>query len=247
MILTGPNMAGKSTFLRQVGADRRSWRRWALRPRERGPVGVVDRIFTRVGAQDNLARGQSHLHGRDERDRATPAQRDRASLVLLDEIGRGTSTYDGVRIAWAVTEYLHDGRRQHDLRDPLPRADAPGRDAAGAAQLQRRGPRDGRTRSSSCTGSRRAAPTAPTASRSAGWPDCPRRWSAARGRSWTLEAAQGGAGCTAGAGRSGPARALRHSGVASGARRLRDLDVDSMTPLEALNLLAELKREAGPR
>ena len=107
MLLTGPNMAGKSTVLRQVGLCVILAQVGAFVPAEAATMGVVDRVFTRVGASDNLGRGQSTfmvemsevsaiLHGATSR-----------SLALLDEIGRGTSTYDGVAIAWAVTEYLH--------------------------------------------------------------------------------------------------------------------------------------------
>ena len=108
VVLTGPNMAGKSTVLRQVGLIHLMAQVGSFVPADRARLPVCDRIFTRVGASDNLARGQSTfmvemnetasiIHGASER-----------SLVLLDEIGRGTSTYDGVSIAWAVTEYLHE-------------------------------------------------------------------------------------------------------------------------------------------
>ena len=108
IVLTGPNMAGKSTVLRQVGLIHLMAQIGSFVPATRARLPVCDRIFTRVGASDNLARGQSTfmvemnetasiIHGATER-----------SLVLLDEIGRGTSTYDGVSIAWAVTEHLHE-------------------------------------------------------------------------------------------------------------------------------------------
>jgi DNA mismatch repair protein MutS len=108
IILTGPNMAGKSTILRQVGLLVLMAHMGSFVPAARARVGLVDRVFTRVGASDNLVRGQSTfmvemaetsaiLHGATSR-----------SLVLLDEIGRGTSTYDGVSIAWAVSEHLHN-------------------------------------------------------------------------------------------------------------------------------------------
>jgi len=108
VVLTGPNMAGKSTVLRQVGLIHLMAQVGSFVPADRARLPVCDRIFTRVGASDNLARGQSTfmvemnetasiIHGATER-----------SLVLLDEIGRGTSTYDGVSIAWAVTEHLHE-------------------------------------------------------------------------------------------------------------------------------------------
>ncbi len=108
LLLTGPNMAGKSTVLRQTGQAVILAQIGSFVPADTATIGIVDRVFTRVGASDSLGRGQSTfmvemnetssiLHGASDR-----------SLVLLDEIGRGTATYDGVAIAWAVTEYLHD-------------------------------------------------------------------------------------------------------------------------------------------
>ena len=109
VILTGPNMSGKSTYLRQIGLIAVLGQMGSWVPAEKARLGIVDRLFTRVGASDNLARGQSTflvemietaniLHNATER-----------SLVLLDEIGRGTSTFDGLAIAWAVSEWLHEG------------------------------------------------------------------------------------------------------------------------------------------
>jgi DNA mismatch repair protein MutS len=107
-LLTGPNMAGKSTLLRQVGLCVVLAQIGSFVPCRRARVGVVDRLFTRVGASDNLVRGQSTFMVEMSETSAILHAASGRSLVLLDEIGRGTSTYDGVAIAWAVTEYLHN-------------------------------------------------------------------------------------------------------------------------------------------
>ncbi|MGH9259334.1 MAG: DNA mismatch repair protein MutS, partial [Acidimicrobiales bacterium] len=108
LLITGPNMAGKSTLLRQVGLTVVLAQIGAFVPARRAVIGVVDRLFTRVGASDNLARGQSTFMVEMSETSAILHAASARSLVLLDEIGRGTSTYDGVAIAWAVTEHLHN-------------------------------------------------------------------------------------------------------------------------------------------
>ena len=108
LLVTGPNMAGKSTILRQIGLCVLLAQMGAFVPAASARIGVVDRLFTRVGASDNLARGQSTFMVEMSETSAILHNATAKSLVLLDEIGRGTSTYDGVAIAWAVTEHLHD-------------------------------------------------------------------------------------------------------------------------------------------
>jgi DNA mismatch repair protein MutS len=108
VLLTGPNMAGKSTVLRQVGLCVVLAQIGSFVPCKRARIGVVDRLFTRVGASDNLGRGQSTFMVEMSETSAILHGATARSLVLLDEIGRGTSTYDGVAIAWAVTECLHN-------------------------------------------------------------------------------------------------------------------------------------------
>ncbi|MEK6768270.1 MAG: DNA mismatch repair protein MutS [Gemmatimonadota bacterium] len=108
MIVTGPNMAGKSTVLRQVGLAVVMAQAGCFVPARAATIGVVDRLFTRVGASDDLARGQSTFMVEMSETAAILHNATRRSLVLLDEIGRGTSTYDGVAIAWSVAEHLHE-------------------------------------------------------------------------------------------------------------------------------------------
>ena len=107
IILTGPNMAGKSTILRQIGLIALMAQAGSFVPATRARLGVCDRVFTRVGASDNLVRGQSTFMVEMAETSAILHTATARSLVLLDEIGRGTSTWDGVSIAWAVSEHLH--------------------------------------------------------------------------------------------------------------------------------------------
>jgi len=108
VIVTGPNMGGKSTYLRQVALITLLAQVGSFVPAAEAEVGLVDRIFTRVGASDNLVGGESTFMVEMRETALILAQLTPRSLVVLDEIGRGTSTFDGISIAWAVAEHLHD-------------------------------------------------------------------------------------------------------------------------------------------
>jgi DNA mismatch repair protein MutS len=115
VVLTGPNMAGKSTAMRQVALIVVLAQAGSFVPAQRARVGLVDRLFTRVGAADDLARGQSTFMVEMAECARILHQATPRSLLLLDEVGRGTSTFDGLALAWAIAEHLHDVSRSRTL------------------------------------------------------------------------------------------------------------------------------------
>ncbi len=248
LLVTGPNMAGKSTILRQIGLCVVLAQIGSFVPAAEARIGVADRLFTRVGASDNLSRGQSTFMVEMSETSAILHNATARSLVLLDEIGRGTSTYDGVAIAWAVTEYLHDrigcktmfATHYHELMqlpEQLQHArnyNVAVRESGDAVVFLHRLEPGGTDRSYGVH-----------VAQLAGLPDAVVR--RAREVLRTLEGehrvVEGPAPRPADPGQL-PLFAIAEPHPVLG--RLRDLDVNSLTPLDALNRLAELQREAGP-
>ncbi len=174
-LVTGPNMAGKSTFLRQNALIAVLAQMGSFVPARAAHIGVVDRLFSRVGAADDLARGRSTFMVEMVETAAILNQAGERALVILDEIGRGTATFDGLSIAWAAIEHLHEQQPlPRAVRHALSRDDGARRTNCRGCTTPPCGSRNGRARSCSCTKSCPAPPTAPTASRWRSSPACRR-------------------------------------------------------------------------
>jgi len=255
VVLTGPNMAGKSTILRQVGLIQLLAQIGSFVPATRARLPLCDRIFTRVGASDNLARGQSTFMVEMNESAAIVHGATDRSLVLLDEIGRGTSTYDGVSIAWALTEHLHErvgaktifATHYHeltqlgDLLGGVKNMNVAVREAGEDIVFLRRLEEGGADRSYGIQVARLAGLPAPIIAR-------------AMELLAELEGTHSGGG--EGLGRKGshqPASSASRDQLSLFMRedpivtRLRRIDPDSLTPLEALNLLSRIHAELHGR
>jgi DNA mismatch repair protein MutS len=259
LVVTGPNMAGKSTVMRQAALVVLLAQLGSFVPARRARVGIVDRIFTRVGAADDLARGRSTFMVEMTETSAILHNATRRSLVVLDEIGRGTSTFDGVSIAWAVAEHLHDAvgcrtlfaTHYHELQDLARERPAVRnltvavREVGDQVVFLRKLVQGGASRSYGIEVAKLAGLPAGVLTR-------------AREILRNLEAMEvdegGHAALARGRRRKGPGTS--QLGLFAGAspadpaaeevaKALRALDVDALRPLDALNLLAGWKKKLG--
>jgi DNA mismatch repair protein MutS len=244
LVLTGPNMAGKSTVMRQVALTAILAHTGSFVPARRARVGILDRVFTRVGAVDNVARGESTFMVEMRESAHILRSATRRSLVVLDEIGRGTATYDGISIAWALAEHLHDrvgcktlfATHYHELcaladtKDRVRNFNVTVSEQRGDIVFLHRLVPGGASRSYGIQ-----------VARLAGLP--PTLIGRAREILATLSAAGGGGGPPA----HGPPASTRQLDLFGPAvpsavvEALRAADPDRMTPLEALAFLAELR------
>ncbi|NOU02216.1 MAG: DNA mismatch repair protein MutS, partial [Novosphingobium sp.] len=248
-LVGGPNMGGKSTFLRQNAAIVLLAQAGGFVPAAQARIGLVDRLFSRVGAADNLARGRSTFMVEMVETAAILAQATERSFVILDEVGRGTSTYDGLALAWAVVEAVHGVNRcrclfathYHELArlaescDALSLHHVRAREWKGELVLLHEvaeGPAD---RSYGLAVAKLAGVPAPVVARAKAVLD---RLEKARATTGGLAAGLGDLPLFA-------AAAEHQDEVVDQLReRLVDLDLDALTPRDALDLLYELKREA---
>ncbi len=244
LVITGPNMAGKSVFLRQNALIVLMAQMGSFVPADRARIGIVDRIFTRIGAQDEVALGQSTfmvemVETANILNHATPR-----SLLILDEIGRGTSTYDGLSIAWAVVEYLHNHPQRrartlfathyHELIELAGRLPAVHNynlavlEEGGQVIFTHHVAPGGADRSYGIHVAQLAGVPRPVLNR-------------AQELLEQLESGEFRPGTPASAPSQPPLFAAEHPAV----EELRGLDVATMTPLEAINKLYELQKKAA--
>ena len=255
VIITGPNMAGKSTYLRQVAVAVLMAQIGSFVPADEAHVGLVDRIFTRVGLQDDLAAGQSTFMVEMLETAAILRHATRRSLVILDEIGRGTSTFDGLSIAQAVAEYIHNAphlgcrtlfaTHYHELTalaDRLPRAQnlsVAVSDQGGEVIFLHRIVPGGADKSYGVHVAQLAGLPRPLIERATELltehESTPTK-GRARGKRALPGAPAQGALSLFGEGSPGAAAVLD---------ALRDLDIDNLTPRQALDKLAELREQAN--
>ena len=175
-LVTGPNMAGKSTFLRQNALITVLAQMGSFVPARSAHIGIVDRLFSRVGAADDLARGRSTFMVEMVETAGILNQATNRSLVILDEIGRGTATFDGLSIAWAVVEHLHEvNALPRPVCHALSRADRACRPPARDRQRHHGRARVARRDRVPAQGESRRRRPRPTASRSRSWRACPSR------------------------------------------------------------------------
>ena len=254
IILTGPNMGGKSTYLRQVALTVLLSQIGSFVPANRAKVPITDRIFARVGASDNIARGQSTFMVEMQETANILHTATSRSLVLLDEIGRGTATYDGLSIAWAVAEHLATDARARpktlfathyheltDIADALPGVanyHVVAREWEDEIRFLRKVESGRSDRSYGIQVARLAGLPARTVERAKQILTGLERDELSRGGRPTLAGDDADPQTQLGLFAVPPAT---DTAVAS---RLREADLDRMTPLDALTLLAELKREA---
>jgi DNA mismatch repair protein MutS len=254
VILTGPNMGGKSTFLRQTALLAVMAQAGAFVPAKRAKLSIVDRIFARVGASDNIARGQSTFMVEMQETATILHTATSRSLVILDEIGRGTATFDGLSLAWAVAEHLATNDRAkpktifathyHELTDL-----ADGISGVVNFHVAAREFKDDIVFLHKVIEGRSDRSYGIQVARLAGLPSNVVRRATEILKSLEHDELQrGGRPSLSGA----PAPAQAQLGLFNApaethavVERLRRLNVDGLTPLEALNLLAELAREAG--
>ena len=222
-LITGPNMAGKSTYIRQVALLTLMAQIGSFLPASSAEIGLVDRIFTRVGASDDLSRGQSTFMVEMNETALILNNATDRSLVILDEIGRGTSTFDGLSIAWSIAEHLHDQIGCRTLfATHYHETDRARENAPAVCRITTSPCANGTTRSSSSARSSPVPPTKATASTSPASPASLMKSSNAQKRFWLTSnptpPPQKPAACARAAGNAPPSEADA-DGLPAAARR----------------------------